>query len=101
MNFQDALDQDLRLTILQLLEAADGYDLNDRILSDGLASVGHRPSGDKLKTELSWLAEQGLISAEAVGTFTVAKLTTRGTDVAKGHATVPGVKRPGPDGQQN
>ncbi len=90
--------EDLRLAVLQLLLRADGYDLNDRILSSALAEFGHRPSLDRLRSELAWLKEQGLIETRTVGGFTVAQLTPRGKDAACGRAQVPGVRRPEPDG---
>ena len=97
MSFRDLLIQAQRLTILQLLREADGYDLNDRILRAALVEFGHRPSRDQLLSELAWLAEQGLIATRVAGGFVVATLTERGEDAATGRARVPGVKRPSPD----
>ncbi len=93
--YRRTVDEDLRLTILLLLLEAGNYDLNIYILQSALADFGHRPSQDKLQTELSWLTEQGLcdLSDDAV---VVAKLTQRGKDVAEGRQIVPGVKRPHP-----
>lgn len=96
MSFNDALQADRRLVILQLLRQTDGFALNDRMLSTALSAFGHKPSGDALLGELAWLAEQGLVETEKVGPFTLATLTRRGADVAEGRSTVPGVKRPEP-----
>ena len=86
----------LRLVLLQLLEEA-GYSVNDRILLAAAREMGHAASADTLRVELAWLAEQGLVTTRAVGPFTVATLSSRGAEVARGEAAVPGVSRPEPD----
>jgi hypothetical protein len=53
---------------------------------------------DRVRTELAWLAEQGLVKVEAFESIRVASITRRGQDVAAGLATVPGVRRPGAGG---
>lgn len=95
--FADLLTEDLRLAVLRLLDQAEGYDLNIHILRDALARLSHRPSVDKLRSELAWLEEQGLVVTHQVGSIVVATATERGLDAAHGRAKVPGVKRPGPD----
>ena len=94
--FANLVAEDQRLTILQLLDQAEGYDLNINILSSALGEFGHRPSLDKLRSELAWLEEQGLIETRNVGSIVVAQATSRGLDVAQGRARAPGVKRPAP-----
>jgi len=49
-----------------------------------------------VRTDLAWLAEQGLLQTATTGDVTMATLLTRGVDVAAGRAVVPGVKRPLP-----
>lgn len=97
MSLTALIAADLRLAILQLLGESAGYDLNSRILADALARLGHRPSLDRLTTELAWLAEQGLVTTREVGSLVVATATARGLDAACGRARVPGVKRPAPE----
>lgn len=97
MSFEQHLREDRRLVILQLLSQANGYDLSATILKTALQSFGHRPSTDQLNGELAWLEEQGLVTTTQAGSTVVAKLTARGEDAAKGSASVPGVKRPGPE----
>ncbi|MBU1041289.1 MAG: ArsR family transcriptional regulator [Proteobacteria bacterium] len=96
MNFPQLLSEDRRLVILRLLSAAPEYTLNAFVLRHGLEAVGHAMSTDQLATELAWLAEQGLLELSAVAEVTVARLTSRGADVAAGRAVTPGVKRPEP-----
>ena len=95
--FANLVAEDQRLRILQLLAEADGYDLNIRILGAALAEIGHQPSQDKLRSELAWLEEQGLIATRVVGSIVVATAAHRGLDAAKGRARIPGVKRPEPE----
>lgn len=85
----------LRLTILRLLDAS-GSSANDSVLTDAARPLGFHIGRDRVRTELAWLTEQGLVTLEAVAHLTVATLTERGHDVAAGHAIVPGVKRPMP-----
>lgn len=98
MSYSDLVSEDIRLEILRILEQDPDYAQNDRIIGAVLASVGHDVSQDKLITELHWLAEQGLLGIEVISNLTVARLTTRGADVAKGKSIVPGVRRPRPGG---
>ena len=91
--------EDQRLTVLQLLAEAKGYDLSRHVLSPALEQLGHRPSTAALRTLLSWLEEQGMVTIKMIGEdLEVATLTSRGADVASGRASCPGIKRPPPDG---
>jgi len=96
MNFEDLVKADLRLVVLLSLAQDPGYAHNEYVLKEVLAAMGHGVSRDKLRTELSWLAEQGLVESRDVSGTMVVKLTGRGKDVADGAAVVPGVKRPEP-----
>ncbi|MGD9539077.1 MAG: ArsR family transcriptional regulator [Alphaproteobacteria bacterium] len=97
MSYRDALSQHLRITILRLLAEQSDYALNESILRDLLKAFAFSPSRDELRTELAWLAEQRLLTIETVQDLQVARITKRGEDVAHARATVPGVRRPGPD----
>ena len=92
MSFDETISQHLRITILRLLDEHNGTS-NDSLLCDLVTPLGFSPSRDKMRTELNWLAEQGLIKCSDNGCMTVT-LTQRGEDVAKCRVTVPGVKRP-------
>jgi Fe2+ or Zn2+ uptake regulation protein len=88
----------LRLTLLRLLAEQPGYQGNSSVLTQAAdASAGFSCSRDQVKTELAWLAEQGLVTTtETLPGLVVAKLSERGGDVAAGRAIVPGVQKPGP-----
>lgn len=85
----------LRLTLLRLLEEQPDYRLNESLLTDLSEHYGFTPSRDRIRTELAWCAEQGLVQIEQDGIWVV-MLTMRGADAAQGRVSVPGVKRPTP-----
>jgi len=93
--FQDFLRQDQRLVILRLLAEMPAYSSNSSVLCMALERFGHAISRDQVKTELHWLAENGLVEITDMEAVLVAHLTERGQDVAAARAVVPGVKRPG------
>ncbi len=96
-NYNQHITEDRRLVILRLLSEDPGFSHNDRVLQTGLEHLGHVTSGDVIRGDIAWLADQGLVTVEIVrDDLHVAKLTSRGDDVAKGRTLVPGVKRPGP-----
>ena len=96
-SFTEIQTEDRRLTLLILLQRSGEYTANIYLLGSALASMGHSVSQDRISSDLHWLAEQGLVTIDNPGELLVATLTTRGQDVANGHTTVPGVKRPGPN----
>ncbi len=93
--YAEFLRQDMRLVILRLLSEMPGYRANSSMLNAALDHYGHTASRDQVKSELAWLAEQGLVKLEDIGAVLVATLTERGQDVAAGRARVPGINRPG------
>jgi hypothetical protein len=84
----------LRRMLIEALEREPGYTAMDLLLQGALESHGMVVSLDRVRTELLWLAEQGL--AEHAGHAAI--LTERGLDVALGRAEVPGVQRRPPGG---
>lgn len=97
MSYQQIVTEDRRLVILKILQESDHYSTNEHLLRSVLHSFGHNIGRDKLRTELSWLQEQNLVSVDTVSDVQIAKLTGRGIDVATGSSVVPGVKRPEPE----
>ena len=99
MSYRNFQTEDRRLVILRLLAEAQGRASNCRLLQKGLAPIGHKVSLDQVKTDVSWLEEQGLVTVEEFSPdksrdYMVATLTQRGADVANGNTTVPGVSEP-------
>lgn len=95
-SFAEHMTEDRRLAILRFLAAAPGYSGNEGLLRQALLTIGHNVARDVLRTDIAWLAEQGLATTEELGDVWVATITPRGEDAAAGRAQVPGVKRPGP-----
>lgn len=96
--FKDLVTADIRLVLLRTLNETAGYSCNESILHSILGKFGHNISRDRVRTELVWLGEQALLSLEDVAGIYVATISQRGSDVASGSASVPGVKRPNPRG---
>lgn len=93
--FATYIREDQRLVILRVLAGMPSYTANSSVLHGALGQVGHNPSRDQVKTEIHWLAEQGLVTVEEVFDLLVARITERGADVAAARTVVPGVKKPG------
>lgn len=98
MNYARFVEQDRRLCLLRTLHDAPGYRTNSSVLETALDEYALACSRDVIHTELTFLAEQGLVTVEDVKTVKVATLTSRGADVATGRVKVDGIKRPGPKG---
>lgn len=94
--YADFLREDQRLALLRLLAELPSYRSNSSVLVGFMRQWGHDMSRDQVKTELTWLGEQGLLKIEDLDAVLVVELTERGADVAAGRAKQPGVKRPGP-----
>ncbi|EPO8089451.1 ArsR family transcriptional regulator [Pseudomonas aeruginosa] len=94
--YADFLRQDQRLVMLRILSEVPQYRANSSVITSLLGEFGHHPSRDQVKTELTWLGDQGLVKVEDIGSVLVVTLTERGADVAAGRASVPGVSKPRP-----
>jgi len=97
LSFSQLKTEDMRLVILRSIDD-DGDSLNESMLQDVLGYFGHTVSRDRVRTEMRWLEEQGLVRINEVAGILVANLTGRGADVACGRSHVDGVKRPRPKG---
>ena len=93
--------EDIRLSILQILDFDPDYANNSHIIRGALEQLGHNVSNDKVATELAWLSESSLVTVQNLVVLDkpvlMAKLTSRGQDVALGRVRVPGVARPRPE----
>lgn len=91
----DFIVEDIRLIILRVMDKADGS-LNNAVLHVAVRRKGHRIGLDGIAEQMNWLAAQGLITVRPDDGLTVAELTYRGQDVARGLTNHPGVKEPIP-----
>lgn len=99
MAYRDFMTEDRRLAELRFLAEDNDYSLNDSVMQTALEQIGHSVSREVIWADFAYLEELGLIRVEKPlgGRVTVARLTPRGEDVARGRATVPGVKKPRPE----
>lgn len=86
-----SMRRDRRLRILQMLAEANACVMNEAVVKDVLPALGHVVSFDLVRTELAWLAEQGLLELRESDGLWIAQLTQRGKDVVCGEAKQPGV----------
>jgi hypothetical protein len=86
----------LRLSLLRALNSAPGYSCNESLLTDVMDEFGLGATRDQVRGELTWLAEQGLLTVETVAGVMIATLGERGMNVATGRTGHPGIKRPSP-----
>ncbi len=97
MSFADYHFQHVRLTILRLLAEVPTYSANDSVLNQAVNAMGLSCTRDQLRTNLTWLQEQRLVSLILpTPSLIVAELTEAGADVAAGRSIVSGVQRPSP-----
>ncbi len=91
--FADIVVEQMRRDILRLLAAQPGYAANNVVLGLALERVyGLRVTADQIRAELAWLSQLRLVSLLSLNISTsMVTLTERGSDVAKGLATIPGI----------
>ena len=81
-----------RGAILGILK--DGDRANDRVLHDAVTLVeAVNVSYDQTRTEIRWLADQGLVEIDEVGSLLSVRITQRGLDFLEGRTFVDGIRR--------
>lgn len=94
MTLQDQLSSQVRLAILQTLEAMPARALHEYVLLERIATLGLGTTTDTLHIELAWLAQDArLVTLDDVAGALIPRLTARGIEVATGRALCPGVAR--------
>ncbi len=82
----------IRRALLDLMEAIGGEHNHDT-LTMNLRDIGHRVAARDVAEQLHWLDSVGLVKAEVLGPYTVARVLSDGRDVATGQLTYDGVSR--------
>jgi hypothetical protein len=97
MSLAEVLAADRRLVMLQALAEAERYHLNELVLRQALAHIGHDASREMVRADIGFLSEHGLARQEEIdgGQLWLVTLSEEGLRVARGKAH-PGVARPGP-----
>jgi len=97
MNYAEEVTRDARLRLLQLLAAKPAYTGNEVALQSELSGkFGHALARDRVRTELTWLEDQGLLVLQRPGGILLATLTGAGLEVSSGISRNPGVAAPRP-----
>ncbi len=94
MSYVDHLRKHRRLSILRILDGAPGYSSNESILTGMLNQFRIGSTRDQVRTELAWLAEQGLVTTEDLAGLYMATATQRGIEISQGISTHPDIARP-------
>jgi hypothetical protein len=88
-----------RRVILESLNQATGFSLNESLLKTVLSQLGHQVGKDDVRADVTWLEQQGLLRTETIpmprGELWVAHLLDAGATVADGRPH-PGVARAEP-----
>lgn len=92
MTFTQIMRQYNRRAILTLLAYDNDYRLSADMIVDGLRANGQTITHDQLLSEMHWLAEQGFITLTTIAVLTIATLTDRGLDIARGQTRAPGIR---------
>jgi Fe2+ or Zn2+ uptake regulation protein len=96
-SYADTMRRHRRLTILRTLADAPGYASNESIIQQVLDTYRVSSTRDQVRTELTWLAEQGLLAVEDVGgVFMVATITQGGLEISGGKRVHPDIEKPAP-----
>lgn len=82
----------VRRAILDLLEEIGGEHNHDTLALQ-LRALGHRVAARDVAEQLRWLDGVGLVKAEELPPYTVARILTDGRDVATGQLAYEGVSR--------
>lgn len=87
-----------RISILRILSESPEYRANDSLLAMVVNEFGIVSTRDQLRSELTWLREQGFVTLKDTASILVATMTEAGGEVAAGRRTDPGIARPSPKG---
>jgi Fe2+ or Zn2+ uptake regulation protein len=85
-----------RLSVLRILAEAPGYTANDSLLGMVVNEFGIVSTRDQVRSELTWLSEQGFVTIKDVAGVMVATITEAGGEIAAGRRTDPGIAKSSP-----
>ncbi len=99
MSLAEILAADRRLVMLRSLAEVERYHLNELVLRQALAHIGHDASREMVRADVGFLVEHRLARREEIdggnGGLLLVTLTDEGLRVARGKRH-PGVAEPGP-----
>lgn len=92
--FQRRMVEDRRLVMLRYLDEEDDGRMSASLMVDALEIMSHRVPRATVLEDAGYLEGLGLLRVEYVGSVPMLRITGRGTEVAQGRESAPGVKRP-------
>lgn len=96
ITFEERMQQNRRLCVLKTLADMPGFRANESLIHQTVVDFAFPATRDQIRSDLTWLKEQGLVTIDVVCDVMIGAITGRGEDVAAGRAIVPGVQRPQP-----
>lgn len=87
-----------RLSILRVLSESPEFRANDSLLSMVVNDLGIVSTRDQLRTDITWLRDQGFVAVKETAGIMVVTLTEAGGDIAEGRRTDPGIAKRTPRG---
>lgn len=87
-----------RLSILRILAVAPGYSSNDSLLTVVVNDFGIVSTRDQVRSDVTWLKDQGFVTTRDTAGVLVVTLTEAGGEVAAGRRGDPGIAKPSPKG---
>ena len=87
-----------RLSILRALAEAPEYRTNDSLLATILNEFGIVSTRDQVRTDVTWLRDQGFVTVRETAGVLIVTLGEAGGEIAAGRRTDPGIARPTPKG---
>lgn len=96
MSYVDHLRKHRRLSILRTLDGAPSYASNESILTGMVNQFRIMSTRDQVRSEIVWLAEQGLVTTEDLSGLLIVTATQRGIEIAQGITSHPDIARRSP-----
>ena len=87
-----------RLSILRALAEAPEYRTNDSLLTTIVNDFGIVSTRDQVRTDMTWLRDQGFVGLRETAGVLIATLSEAGGEIAAGRRSDPGIARPAPRG---
>ena len=94
--YEDFDTEQRRLAILQQLQMALSYTINEVALKGKIKTRGHVVAMDDLRGDLRFLSDHDCLNYDTESGVWIATLTRKGNEVAEGIQAVNGIARPEP-----
>lgn len=92
-NYGKFLEPRRRGILLAILHQSNNQGASVPVLASVSQSMGYRAARETIEADLAIMAEMGLLTVRDIGTVRLARIEPRGSDVATGQLTLPGIER--------